>query len=187
MAEQYQKWYSFAMTYYDDIYERAVDNYYLITTADARDIGVPAIELAKLAKRGRLENLARGLYRLSRYVPSKFDSYAIAVARVGDSAYLYGESVLALLELAPTNPDRIFVATPVRVRKKMPEDMRVVLRTEPTPIAHYEGIPCQRAKDAILACRTTVMPERLREAVVRGRAEGYLTTGEFEELQEAFS
>ena len=30
MAQQYRKWYSCAMSYYDDIYEHAVDNYYLI-------------------------------------------------------------------------------------------------------------------------------------------------------------
>ena len=85
------------MTYYDDLYEHAVDNYYLVTTDDANNLGIPPVELAKLAKRGRLQNLGRGLYRLTRYVPSEFDPYAIAVARVVGSAYLYGESVLALL------------------------------------------------------------------------------------------
>lgn len=174
------------MTYYDDIYERAIDNYYLVSTDDAKDLGVPPVELAKLAKRGRLRNLARGLYRLSRYVPSEFDAYAIAVARVGGSAYLYGESVLALLGLAPTNPDRIFVATPVRVRKKkLPDSIRVVRRKEPASIVSYEGIPCQHVKDAILACKTTMMPDRLNEAVSRARAEGYLAKSEFENLKEA--
>ena len=71
------------MTYYDDLYEHAVDNYYLVTTDDANNLGIPPVELAKLAKRGRLQNLGRGLYRLTRYVPSEFDPYAIAVARVG--------------------------------------------------------------------------------------------------------
>ena len=59
------------MTYYDDIFERAVDNYYPITTDDANDLGIPPVELAKLAKRGRLQNLGRGLYRLTRHVPSE--------------------------------------------------------------------------------------------------------------------
>ena len=156
------------MTYYDDLYEHAVDNYYLVTTDDANNLGIPPVELAKLAKRGRLQNLGRGLYRLTRYVPSEFDPYAIAVARVGGSAYLYGESVLALLKLAPTNPDRIFVATSVRTRKRLPEGIQVVSR-----------------KDAILSCQDTIMSERLNEATHRARAEGFLTKAEFDELEEA--
>lgn len=174
------------MTYYDDIYERAVDNYYLITTEDAKELNVPGVELAKLAKRGRLENLARGLYRLSRYVPSEFDAYAIAVASVGRAAYLYGESVLAMLRLTPTNPERIFVATTVRVRKKFPEGIRLVPQNEHAFVTCYEGIPCQSVKDAILACKNTIMPDRLREAVKRARAEGYLTKREMEELERGF-
>ena len=173
------------MTDYDDLYEHAVDNYYLVTTDDANNLGIPPVELAKLAKRGRLQNLGRGLYRLTRYVPSEFDPYAIAVARVGGSAYLYGESVLALLKLAPTNPDRIFVATSVRTRKRLPEGIQVVSRKEPACITSYEGIPCQRVKDAILSCQDTIMSERLNEATHRARAEGFLTKAEFDELEEA--
>ena len=93
------------MTYYDDIYEQAVDNHYLFTTANAAAAGIPSVELAKLASRGRLESLGNGVYRLARYVPAESDPYAVAVARAGEGAYLYGESVIALLGLAPTNPD----------------------------------------------------------------------------------
>ena len=175
------------MTYYDDIFERAIDNYYLITTDDANDLEIPPVELAKLAKRGRLQNLGRGLYRLTRHVPSEFDPYAIAVARVGGPAYLYGESVLALLRLAPTNPERIFVATPARIRKQLPDGIQVVPRKEPARITRYEGIPCQRVKDAILACRKTMMPERLAEAASRARAEGLLTKTELDELEETLA
>ena len=47
LAEQYRKWYSSAMTYYDDLYEHAVDNYYLVTTDDANNLGIPPVELRK--------------------------------------------------------------------------------------------------------------------------------------------
>ena len=46
------------MSYYDDIYEVAVDHHYLISTDDAARIGVPSVELAKLAYRGKLENIS---------------------------------------------------------------------------------------------------------------------------------
>ena len=92
------------MSYYDDIYEVAADDYGLVSSATAQKMGVPAIELVKLAKRGRLIHVGRGLYRLARYVPTPYDSYAEAVALVGPEAYLFGESVIAMHGLAPTNP-----------------------------------------------------------------------------------
>ena len=172
------------MTYYDDIYERAVDNHYLFTTADAAATGIPRVELAKLASRGRLESLGNGVYRLARYVPAESDPYAVAVARAGEGAYLYGESVIALLGLAPTNPDRVFVATPRRVRKKLPGSLVLKRTPEPARLAVYEGLPSQRAADAIASCKGLVMPERLRDAMRRGRERGYITASEEEALRE---
>ncbi len=180
----YQLWYSFGMTYYDDIYERAVDNHYLFTTEDAAVEGIPVIELVKLASRGRLERLGNGVYRLSRHVPAESDPYAVAVARVGKEAFLYGESVIALLGLAPTNPDRIYVATPRRVRKALPPSIVLVKQAVPERLAAYDGIPSQRAADAIASCRTSMMDERLREAAERGREEGYITASEGDALEE---
>ena len=49
--------------------------------------------------------------------PNGLDAYADSVAIVGEGAYLYGESVLALCGLCPVDPSRIFVATDRRVRK----------------------------------------------------------------------
>ena len=172
------------MSYYDEIYERAVDRHYLFTTLDAREIGVPVVELAKLAGRGKLESLGNGVYRLTRNVPSSSDPYAVAVARAGEGAFLYGESVIALLGLAPTNPERIFVGTTRRVRKALPESVKLVRVKAPGRLTVYEGIACQRAKDAILACRGTVMRERLHDAAERAISAGYVTAREAEELEE---
>lgn len=169
------------MTYFDDIYEHAVDNYYLISTRDAKRIGVPSVELAKLAQRGKLEHVSHGLYRLARYVPHQNDPYAISVARVGDDAYLYGESVIALLGLAPTNPARLYVATPRRYRGESPDGLVVVVRDDEGDTTAYEGVPSQEIGAAIIACLGKMMPERLREAADRAREEGYLTRRRYEE------
>ena len=171
------------MTYYDEIYERAVDRHYLFTTLDAREIGIPTIEVVKLARRGRLEALSNGVYRLARYVPSDSDPYAVAVARVGEGAFLYGESVIALLGLAPTNPEKVFVGTTRRVRRSLPGNVELVKVKEPGKLTAYDGIPAQRAKDAIAACKGSVMPERLRDAARRGAEQGYITAREAEELE----
>lgn len=173
------------MTYYDDIYECAVDNHYLFTTEDAAIAEIPVIELVKLASRGRLERLGNGVYRLARYVPAESDPYAIAVARVGKDAFLYGESVIALLGLAPTNPDRIYVATPRRVRKSLPPSIVLVRQPTPQRLAAYDSIVSQRVADAIASCSETVMEGRLRDAARRGYEAGYITASEARALDEA--
>lgn len=170
------------MTYYDQIYEIAVDNYYLISTKDAADAGIPPVELAKLAHRGKLENISRGLYRLARHVPHPNDAYAIAVARVGAGAYLFGESVIAMLGLAPTNPSYICVAEPHRIRKRLPDYIRLKQPMEGDMVTSYEGIPAQAVGSAIRSARSTMMDERLRAAAWKAREEGYLLESEYDDL-----
>lgn len=173
------------MTYYDDIYEVAVDNHYLISTAQARDIGIPGVELAKLAGRGRLEHVGHGLYRLSRNVPSESDPYAVAVAIVGEEAYLWGESVIALLGLAPTDPSRMYVASPRRVRRKLPPGLRVLAADPSDKVTFYDGIRCQGVSNAIASARLSMTEGRLLDAAKHAREEGYLTGAQARELKEA--
>jgi len=170
------------MTYFDDIYELAVDNYGLITSAKAKRLGVSDKEMNALTKRGRLARRGHGVYKLTRYVPTQNDAYAEAVALVGTGAYLYGESVIAMLGLAPTSPARVFVATPARIRKKLPD--HIVLVKANDNVTYYEGIPSQSLTDAIAACKKTMMPERLEEATREARRQGYITEKQRDELLE---
>jgi len=168
------------MTHYDNIYDVAADNYGLITSAQAKKLGVSDKEMNALTKRGRLVKRGHGVYKLARYIPTPHDAYAEAVALVGPEAYLYGESVIALLGLAPTNPARVFTATPARTRKRLPEHI-VIVKAHDEP-ACYEGIPAQSIPDAIAACHRTMMPERLEEAVKEARRQGFITDAQKAEL-----
>ncbi len=76
------------------------------------------------------------------------DTYAWAVMSVGPDALLFGESVIAMLNLVPTNPIRMFVATPRRTRRKLPNSIKVEWLRGIKPTATYNGIPCQNAQDA---------------------------------------
>lgn len=175
------------MTKFDDIYELAADNYGLITSAQARAIGVTNNELVQYAKRGKVERVGQGLYRLVQYIPTPYDSYAEAVALVGPGAYLFGESVIAMHELAPTNPSYVHVATPNRVRRKLPPYIKIFHIAEDRKATLYEGIPSQTVADAIRSCRGKMMDERLRDATYTARAKGYLTRTEEQELLEELS
>lgn len=161
------------MTHYEKIYEVAADNYGLITSSQAKQLGISDKEMSALAKRGRLVRRGHGVYKLVHYIPTHYDAYAEAVTLVGSEAYLYGESVIAMLELAPTNPSRVFIATPKRVRKALPKYITLV--NADCAKVYYEGIPSQSAADAIRSAKKTMMSERLIAATNKAYAQRYIS------------
>ncbi|MCL2024408.1 MAG: hypothetical protein FWG78_01325 [Coriobacteriia bacterium] len=168
------------MTQYDDIYEIGADNYGLVTIAEVKKLGISRKVMNALTARGRLLRRGYGVYKLAHYIPTPYDVYAEAVALVGSNAYLYGESVISMLELAPTNPARIFVATPARVRKTLPEHI-IVIKADYQP-TNYDGVPSQSVTDAIRASMKSVMPDRLIDTVEEARRQGYIKETERIEL-----
>ena len=174
--------YTIAVTAYERIYEVAADNYGFITTREAAELGVPKSEMSALAKRNRLVRRGYGVYRLAKhYQPSEYDGYAEAVLLAGNGAAVWGESVLAMHDLALVNPPAIEVATDRRVRRKLPAWIRVTHRAA-GEVDHYQGIPCQPLADAIRLCRGAVMPERLADGIRKAEANGDLRLGEADAL-----
>ncbi|WP_270356010.1 type IV toxin-antitoxin system AbiEi family antitoxin domain-containing protein [Adlercreutzia equolifaciens] len=174
------------MAHFDDIYELAADNYGLITSAEAKSLGVAKSELNRWVGTGRLLKRGQGVYKLVRYVPTEYDRYAEAVALVGDGSFLFGEAVLAMHGLALVNPRRISVGTTKRVRRELPEWVQPVAVSGKT-VTSYEGIPSQSLAEAISECRGIVMGERLKSAVEDARREGLITKDEFEHLRKELS
>lgn len=164
--------------------EIALDRFGYVTTREAADAGVPPVELPKLAARGGLQNIAYGLYRVTDIPPSPLDQYAEALLRVGDGAYLHGESVLALLSLADVNPRHIRVATSRRARPQLPAYINLTRTSPGARTTFYEGLRAQPVADSLLECRGSVPAERLRIAAEQARAEGLLTTPEWETVRQ---
>lgn len=168
------------MNYRQTVREIALDQYGYVTTRDAADIGIPAVELRKLTARGALINVAYGLYRLADARPTEYDQFAEALLRLGDGAYLRGDAVLALHHLALVNPRQIRVGVPRRVRAALPEF--IDLHEEQIPeddLTIYEGLRATTVARALLDCRGQVMAERLLDAAKQAKAEGLLTGREY--------
>lgn len=187
MAQLYRSRYSCGMAvkvrYRDVVREIAYDNYGYVTTKDAADAGVPAIELPKLAARGGLTNVAYGLYRVPDVPLTRFDQFAEALLRVGEGAYLHGESVLALFGLADVNPRRIKVAVPRRARAKLPAFIELTQVPDDARTIFYEGLASQPVAEAILECRGRIETERLMDAARKARQEGLLTTTQWRQVR----
>jgi predicted transcriptional regulator of viral defense system len=155
------------------LHEVALDRYGYVTTRDAESVGVPAVELRKLAQRGGLDHVAYGLYRFEDIPRTGRDQYMEAVLRVGPEAHLTQDAVLALHDLGLVNPRRIRVGTPKRARPKLPDEIEVIQqRLHRADLTTFEGIPTATVQRALLDCRGIVMRERLldaaREAARRG-------------------
>ncbi|MGL5859289.1 MAG: type IV toxin-antitoxin system AbiEi family antitoxin domain-containing protein [Angustibacter sp.] len=171
--------------YRDLVRDFALGEYGFITTQQAASVGVPAVELRKLAARGALINVAYGIYRVPDAPGTPFDQFAEALLRVGPGAYLRGESVLALFGLADVNPRKICVVAPKRTRARFPAFMAVTVSPpgEASSLTRYEGLLAMRVADAILDCRSRIEPTRLREAARDAGTEGLVTRAEYAKLQ----
>ncbi len=109
----------------------SLDQYGYITPTDAEALGVPAIELRKIAQRGGLDHVAYGLYRFADIPITEFDTFMDAVLRIGPDAHLTHDAVLALHGLALVNPRRIRVGSPHRVRRTLPDSIEVIREQRP--------------------------------------------------------
>ena len=163
--------YTFGMAKIDDIYE-AVDDFGLITSAEAAELGMSRAEMVQQEKLGKLVRVARGVYRMPIWPSQPQAPYAIAVKAAGEGAFLCGESVVALLGLAPTDPAKMRLASPRRCRRNL------------GPGVTLEGIACQPLPAAIAAASKTMGVDRAVEAASEALARGYITKEEEERIKE---
>lgn len=182
-----QKWYHIDMNNFEKVYETAADRYGLITVEDAADLGIHRKQLLLWEAMGRLERCGRGVYRLNHHVPTPYDHFAEAVALVGRGSLIYGDGVLAMHNLALVNPPQIQVAVAKRVRRALPEWIRLVKKTDDIREESFEGIACQKVADAIRTCRGTVMKERLVEAIDEAARQGLVDRQEYKNLKKEFA
>lgn len=187
----YRKWYAIAVvvgsggvvTYRRTLREIGLDQHGYVTTKDAAEADVPPVELRKLANRGGLAHIGRGLYRFDDIPTTPQDPFAQAVLWAGFDAVLAADAVLALHHLAQVNPQTLRVYTPHRVRRDSRNDITIIQKYIPTKdTTQYYGIPSTTVRRALIDCVGLVMASRLRDAAETARTEGLLTAIEWDTL-----
>ena len=141
------------MAAYDDIYSLSTENHGIVTTRDARGLGVRTKDIARWVKMGRLIKVGFGVYRTSQY------------------------------PITATNANFISVAVPGRLRRSLPDSYVVVRGKPGYVPSNANGIPCQRVADAIRSCIGHMMPERLEQAASGAFAEGLVTDEELKDIR----
>ena len=171
------------MKHWDRFQQAALGSHGIVTFAQAREMNVFPAEIYRWCKSGKLIKVGRGVYRLASFPSQGMVSDMVSLlALIGKDAYIYGESVLALMELCPTRPYIAYVAVPRRIRKSLPKGLVVVQTPTGYRPIHHEGIACQRPADAIRSCIGSLETSRLIEAIDEGERQGYFLPSEAAEL-----
>jgi len=98
--------------------------YGYVTTVDARELGIPVVELGKLSACGQIRHVAYGWTDPTTFPPTRCGQFFGAVARVGGDAHLTGDAVVR--NLAPVIPCHVRVGTTRRVRADLLGWIKVV-------------------------------------------------------------
>lgn len=172
------------MSYRQTLREFAFDSHGVVTITDAAELGVPAVELRKLASRGALQRISWGVYRMLEAPTSELSEFAEAVAATGcDNAVLADEAVLAAHGLAQVNLRAIKVAVPRRTRTEVPATVQIVQRVVPDEERDFiDGIPAMTIPAAIRATKGRILRERLIDAARQAEARNLISEADRDDL-----
>ena len=174
---------------YEALYEIAEEQYGYLTTAQARTSGVSKQVLHQMVRRGDLERVSWGLYRLIHFPRSPHDQYVEATLwPLSVRGAISHESALALYGLSDVNPAKIHITVPrsFRVQREVPAVL-VIHRADlkDAEISHHEGIPVTTPERAIRDCHAAHLgPALVRQAIEDGRRTGLLRRSKAESLMD---
>lgn len=176
------------MTYRHDLWEIAADKHAIVTTAEAEDCGVPAVEVRKLAARGALTRVGHGVYRHNG-VPAVYPWTGLRekLAIVGHDAFLEGDTVLSMFDLALVNPYKHYIGTLRRRRTAPPPHTVVTFRPAMADedLTTYEGLHSVTVRRALLDAVPIVLTERVLDAVADAQRRDLITELEATEITDA--
>jgi predicted transcriptional regulator of viral defense system len=176
----------------DELYELAEEHGGLLLSRDARALGIKDSVLVRLAQRGRLERMTRGVYRIAQYPADRLGQYreAISWARASHGAEqvaLSHETALLVYGISDVNPSRVHLTVPVsaRLRRERPRWIalhRANIAQEEINI--HEGMPITTVERSILdTFAANQRPEMALRAIADALREGLLNAAQAGKLR----
>lgn len=165
----------------DLLWDLAEEHHGVVTSNAAAAVGVPRAELVKLARRGWLEHVGHGVYRLPRLAGTGWDELAEAVAWPAGKGVLSHATALLVHELADVNPNTINLTLPPGYRPRRKGGNGITLYWEnlsSKEIETKEGLPVVKPVVAIRQCvRAASLPfHLLRQAIETALKRGLITS-----------
>ena len=172
---------------YTQLAQYAAENYGYVSGEDARNLGVPMGTLNVLARRGQLERVAHGIYRVPLIPPSSLDEFMLATLWPGGRGRISHESALGLFDMSDANPAKIHVTVPAAYRTHRHVPAMYVLHHEDlaeVDEANFEGIPVVSPVKAVRQSHARHLGRSLLEqAIDDGVRGGWLRGGQADELR----
>lgn len=171
----------------DELYALAEEHDGLLLSKEARAHGIKDSVLVRLAQRGRLERMSRGVYRIAHYPADRLAQYreAILWARASKGPQhvaLSHETALVLYGISDVNPSRVHLTVPmsVRLRRERPEWITIHRADIAAPEIHFhEGLPVTTVERSILdVLSTSRRTEIARQAISEALREGLLNAAQ---------
>ena len=175
-------------TAYNTIAGIAAEKHGYVTQQDARDAGVAATTLARMAQRGTIERASQGVYRVPVIPPGPLDEYMrAALWPRGVIGVISHQSALELHGISDVNPAKIHLCVPRAHRIQRPVPALYVVHREdllPQDVTLHEDIPVVSASRAVLQCHAAGLgAELLEQAIEDGLREGVLSVSRVESLR----
>lgn len=166
---------------FNELAELAADRFGLVTLDDTRAVGYLDNSVAQMARRGRLERISQGVYRIPFMPGGQLGPYmAAALWPVGVRGVLSHETALDLWEVSDISPAKVHITVPRGHRPRRPVPTSYVIHHESladSEIATIQGVPVVTLERAIRECADDhVGLDLIEQAVRTGRARGVLTS-----------
>ncbi|MDR2114250.1 MAG: type IV toxin-antitoxin system AbiEi family antitoxin domain-containing protein [Bifidobacteriaceae bacterium] len=172
-----------AVTILERLREVALDQHGLVTSGQAAEEGIPRQELVKLAARGRLERLKRGVYLVPQTPGGRYQNWALAVLWTGaPEACLSHETALAAWEISDINPNQIHLTVGKQRRLRRSGGEQYIIHYQnlaPEQRTWFEQIPITNVATTIEQCIEWGTPTYLiKQALERSGKTSELAAGD---------
>jgi predicted transcriptional regulator of viral defense system len=172
---------------FTELAEVAADQHGYFGLDDSRAVGYADNTIAQMARRGRIDRVSQGVYRIPFLPGGRMGPYMAAVMwPAGVRGVISGETALDLWEVGDVNPTHIHITAPHahRPQRELPAAYalhRVDL--EPADVTEIEGVPVVTLERAIRECAAAHLAADLLEQAIRhGRERGLLSDAQADAL-----
>lgn len=176
----------------DELYALAEEHDGLLASKDARALGIRDSVLVRLAQRGRLTRMSRGVYRIAHFPADRLAQYREAIlwaqaSQGPERIALSHETALLIYGISDVNPSRVNLTVPMsaRLRREHPEWI-MIHRADLTPqeVGRHEGIPVTSVERSVMdVLSTTHRTDIARQAITDALREGLLTAAQASSLR----
>jgi predicted transcriptional regulator of viral defense system len=176
---------------YKQLAERAAENFGYITGEDAQELDVPLGTLNALSRRGQIERVAHGIYRVPLIPEGLLDQYMLATLWADRRGRVSHESALSLYAMSDVNPAKIHITVPASYRTHREIPPLYVLHHEELAASDqgsFDGVPGVTPAKALRQAHAQHLRHSLLEqAIDDGLRDGWLHRRDADQLRAEIS